>query len=200
MAKSLILILLFCSYSYASEKAVCRIVSHGPTTNVGTGTFVKKTKQGYLILTCGHVIADGIFFSINVFNDSKKSMAIPAKLKFSSFAGIISYDDLALLEIRDKDLRGYVPDVIEIASELPSKDDKVYGYGFPGGRWVQRWDGRVIEILDENIFFDAIPTPGQSGSAILTLVNGKPRIVGMILWTFPDRGGGSHIVSIRSLL
>lgn len=193
------LLIISCSSVYASERATCKVLSYSTTLSVGSGTFISKIGNKYQILTCGHVVHKALLISIELFQDGKRSIQIPAKIKTLSFAEALSVDDLAVLEVNEKDLKGYVPDLIGFSNEV-SNGDKVYGFGFPGGRWVQKWEGYIHSVNNECVFTTMIPTPGQSGSAILKLVNGKPKIVGMILWTFHDRGGGSSTMSIFELV
>lgn len=174
---------------------------------MGTGTVIGKSDNDYLILTNGHVATrTGTKVWVEFFKDGYKSSQIKADVVWRYYQNG-STIDAALVKVSKSSLGSFSPRVINLApkSFVVKKDDKIYGAGFPAGRWLQSWQARVKRISTNTVSFNMPPEGGQSGSAILSTVilNGKKytRIIGMVTWRVgnPAYGAGVNLSRLYEL-
>lgn len=208
-----LIILLSVSNAHAKEltieevqDAVCRVTTTttntswwggtGSSHSMGTGTVYKEDANNYYIVTNGHVVGRAQKATVEFFKSGYKSAVIPAKIEFVAFKDGTSLD-MALLSIPKSTFANTAikPRVIQFAPEAFSlkPKDKIYGAGFPAGRWCQLWFARIYSDNGNTISFNMPPEGGQSGTAVLTTITDAKgdkhtAISGILSWRYGHDG------------
>lgn len=196
------------SFEYESlYNNTCRVISHAPIAfqgnYVGSGAFIKEDDNNYYAITNGHVVRFPRV-TVQTFHDSKYGPEIPAKIIYRIYTEKL---DFAILSV-SKTAMIEKPQIVEF---VPFKTDidvskKIFGCGFPEGKWAQIWFGRIISQNGGNFSIDAPPVEGQSGSVVMQLINDKPRAIGLLTWNiksttrdFKKQEFGS-MISVKTIL
>ncbi len=192
-----------------AQDAVCRVTTTTRTSTfwglgvaqqsqaMGTGTVYKEDATKYYIVTNGHVVGRAGGAVVEFFKGGYKSAAIPAKIEYVRFQSGTSLD-MAILSIPKSVFANTVnkPRVIQFAPQafaLKAKD-KIYGAGFPAGRWCQLWFARIYQDNGNTVTFNMPPEGGQSGTSILTTITDAKgekhtAIAGILSWRYGDNKG-----------
>ena len=75
----------------------------------------------------------------------------------------------------------------------PSVGDVIASSGCPRGTFPKAWQGTVLKYYNrKTAVFTPAPEPGQSGSAIVSFIDGLPWQTGILTWLFTeDKTGGA---------
>lgn len=199
-----VLMILFCCTAYAEEyslkdiqRAACRVRVSGGT---GTGTVIARENGKYWILTNDHVTGMSKTCTVEFYYDGFRSRPAPGQVVFRRRSDGNPKYDISLISV-DESFFGpeeLHPLVIPIAprNTTLSRDDYIFGCGNPQGLWLYSWQSRVISVSDR-IMFNRPPIGGESGSAILSNINGQTYVVGIVTWSIGSQGGGVPLEAIH---
>ncbi len=203
-----ILILFYATTSSFAEplslnevmEAVCRINSGG---GWGTGTCIAENEDEYFILTNAHVVGRASTVNVEFFKWGYKTKPLPAKVTWRRLQGSL---DAAIIRVNKSHFGNYGPRIIPLAPEGSriSSNDYIMAAGCPSARWVQGWEGRIIQNEQSRIVFGPPPIGGQSGTGITVLIkdsNGEyhTRVGVLLAWKIGgNRGAGVSLSALYS--
>ena len=129
----------------------------GNSKSTGTGFYIDKG----LILTCYHVVQNSLEIIVSAKNKNNDSIKINAQVKY-----IFPDDDLAVIELENKDVTYNVFDYFIITALEINKD--VNTIGFPLDSTSLKINRGVISgFQDSNIQTDSTLNPGNSGGPLI---------------------------------
>lgn len=182
-------------------KATCRVNVSGAR---GTGTFngVDVENNRALILTNCHVVGNNSRATLDFWtNGTRESVEGRVVARY--------YDarkpaDFALIAVDVDALARVNPPFVALSGcdGTPGENSFIISAGAPKGRFVQAWTGRTLEYFNgRTIEFKPGPVPGQSGSAIISRINGELWQTGILTWLIGTEGsdeskGGAIPISI----
>lgn len=182
-------------------KATCRVNVNGAR---GTGTFngVDVANNRALILTNCHVVGNNSRATLDFWtNGTRESVEGRVVARY--------YDarkpaDFALIAVDVDVLARVNPPFVALSGcdGTPGENSFIISAGAPKGRFVQAWTGRTLEYFNgRTIEFKPGPVPGQSGSAIISKINGELWQTGILTWLIGTEGsdeskGGAIPISI----
>lgn len=182
-------------------KATCRVNVNGAR---GTGTFngVDVENNRALILTNCHVVGNNQRATLDFWtNGTRESVEGRVVARY--------YDarkpaDFALIAVDVDALARVNPPFVALSGcdGTPGENSFIISAGAPKGRFVQAWTGRTLEYFNgRTIEFKPGPVPGQSGSAIISKINGELWQTGILTWLIGTEGsdeskGGAIPISI----
>ena len=182
-------------------KATCRVNVNGAR---GTGTFngVDVENNRALILTNCHVVGNNQHATLDFWtNGTRESVEGRVVARY--------YDarkpaDFALIAVDVDALARVNPPFVALSGcdGTPGENSFIMSAGAPKGRFVQAWTGRTLEYFNgRTIEFKPGPVPGQSGSAIISKINGELWQTGILTWLIGTEGsdeskGGAIPISI----
>ena len=182
-------------------KATCRVNVNGAR---GTGTFngVDVENNRALILTNCHVVGNNQRATLDFWtNGTRESVDGRVVARY--------YDarkpaDFALIAVDVDALARVNPPFVALSGcdGTPGENSFIISAGAPKGRFVQAWTGRTLEYFNgRTIEFKPGPVPGQSGSAIISKINGELWQTGILTWLIGTEGsdeskGGAIPISI----
>jgi hypothetical protein len=158
-------------------------VSAGNSGGSGTCIHVDHQRGVAIIITCRHVTGS---------SPRNLTVTFPSGLKADGV--LVSVDnqaDLAAIAISTKDDMPFIP----VADAQPYKGEKLWQVGYPQGRGPVQREGSFLGYNSHNrsqwnLTMDATSIPGDSGSGIFRVSDGK--LVG-VLWGGPTIvGTGVH--------
>lgn len=198
------LLLMFAAYCPAQEYSLKEIqraaVRVRAARGSGTGTVINRADGKYWILSNDHVTTGGNSCTVEFFHEGFKSRALPGTIVAKRRSGGMLYD-MSLITVDDS-LLGDNPDdhpiVIPLAprgTEL-SQGDYIYGTGCPQAKWLYAWQSRVVSVSNV-LSFNREPIGGESGSGILSTINGNTNVVGILTWGINGQGAGVTLESIH---
>lgn len=164
--------------------ATARVSAGG---SYGSATCVGQTEDAFIFLTNGHVVGNNKTVTVEIFNRGMVSKPLPATVIFAKFQRGTD-KDVAILSVPSRYFGKYPPRIIPLAP--PSfklvKNQYIASCGCGDGEWARGWEGAVW-LKNENLYFSPPPRGGQSGSAIIGIVdfgNGhlESRVCGMVTW------------------
>lgn len=132
----------------------------GNSQATGTGFYIDKG----IILTCYHVVQNSLDIMVNVYKN-KENIKIKATIKY-----IFPDDDLAVIELEDKETDHIILDYEIIKNKTPNVE--VNTIGFPlNSTTVKINKGIVSGYQDSNIQTDSTLNSGNSGGPLI--INNK---------------------------
>lgn len=186
---------LFTSSAHAEEldmeqaiEASCKVNSYSYTgTQMGSGVVFRENEDAYFIMTNGHVVNNGVRYTVQFFDEGYRSREISVTKSWERYVPRASID-IAILSLDKDKLNGYKPKIIPLADanvEIP-KFTKVIGAGYPEGRWAQAWESRVLSYDDTRLSYFMPPVKGQSGSGVLAQIGDKVVVIGINTWRYSN--------------
>lgn len=182
-------------------KATCRVNVSGAR---GTGTFngVDVENNRALILTNCHVVGNYTRATLDFWtNGTRESVEGRVVARY--------YDarkpaDFALIAVDVDSLARINPPFVALSGVdgTPGENSFIISAGAPKGRFVQAWTGRTLGYFNgRTVEFKPGPVPGQSGSAIISKINGELWQTGILTWLIGTEGsdeskGGAIPISI----
>lgn len=191
--------ILFCATSFAVDfrraktfqdcyEASCRVCVSNAR---GTGTFIgyDAEKDRCLILTNYHVVTNNNSARLDFWTNGTLQ-SVNGKVFARFYNAQIPYD-FALISVDPEELEKIAPPYIALAGKDAAPDSKsfIISSGAPKGRHVQAWKGQVLGYFNgATVEFRPAPVPGQSGSAIVSEVDGQLWITGVLTWLIGAEG------------
>ncbi len=194
-----------------ATEASCRVTSIDEFSYTrGSGTVVNEDDKKYYILTNAHVVDQSNGVWVEFFKDAKKSFFIPAKIELIRYQNNTSID-LAIISVKKTLLGKQSPRVIPLASKefKINEGDYIFGAGYPSGNWAMCWEGRINDVMRNTVTFNALPSPGQSGTGVLANIPDEKgelhtKVVTLLTWRIDQGltgyGAGLSNFRIQSLL
>lgn len=159
----------------------------------GSGTFIGEDNGKAYILTNYHVVTNNESATVDFWTSGVRT----------TLAGRVAwryYDaempaDFALVVVDAQELKDAVdPPFVALGGKdaRPDINSFILSAGAPKGRNVSAWRGKVVNYYNNSTaIFQPAPVPGQSGSAILKIVDGELFQVGVLTWLIGQEGSDS---------
>jgi len=169
------------------RRAACRIGVEGAR---GSGSIIgfDARLNKYLVLTNYHVVTTSKRASCEFWDERGKRSKTVGEIVWRAHDQKQPFD-FALVAIDREFVESldlpYVP--LAGADAALKAGDALDSAGCPRAQFVVGWDGGVITV-DRTIEFIPGPYPGQSGSAIIAFIDGKPWNVGTLTWLVGQEG------------
>jgi hypothetical protein len=168
--------------------AACRVSMSGGS---GSGLVFAKDNGKFYILSNHHVTSNQKQGQVQFFRDGAISNKIPAQVIWQRYQDRSELQfDLSILTVDASAFpEGTEPLIIPIAprSHQIKVGDYIYGSGCPQAKWLFSWEARVTGV-GGRILFNRPSIGGESGSSILSIVDGKTMIIGLVTWNFTPPG------------
>ncbi len=182
-------------------KATCRVSVSGAR---GTGTFngIDRENNRALILTNCHVVGRNTRASLDFWTNGERE-TVEGRI-IARYYDARKPADFALIAVDVDDLARINPPYVALSGRdgTPGEDSFIISAGAPKGRFVQAWSGKTLSYYGgRTIEFTPGPVPGQSGSAIISQINGELWQTGILTWLIGNEGaddskGGAIPISI----
>lgn len=182
-------------------KASCRVSVNGAR---GTGTFVgiDKTKGCAVVLTNYHVVTTNNIATLDFWTNSVQQ-SVGGRI-YARFYDKNKPADFALIAVDPLELARINPPFVALAGAdgAPSENSYIISAGCPKGRFVQAWKGKTLQYYrGKTIEFKPGPVPGQSGSGVLSYIDGELWLTAVLTWLIGTEGsddstGGAIPISI----
>lgn len=182
-------------------KATCRVNVNGAR---GTGTFngVDVENNRALILTNCHVVGNNQRATLDFWTNGTRE-SVEGRI-VARYYDARKPADFALIAVDVDALARVNPPFVALSGcdGAPGENSFIISAGAPKGRFVQAWTGRTLEYFNgRTIEFKPGPVPGQSGSAIISKINGELWQTGILTWLIGTEGsdeskGGAIPISI----
>ena len=169
-------------------KASCRVSVSGAR---GTGTFVgiDEEKNVAVILTNYHVVTRSTEATLDFWTNGVQE-SVQGKI-YARFYDKNRPADFALIAVNPRDLARINPPYVALAGAdgAPSENSYIISAGCPKGRFVQAWKGKTLGYYrGRTIEFKPGPVPGQSGSGVLSYVDGELWLTAVLTWLIGNEG------------
>ena len=175
----------------------------------GTGTFIGVDNESgnALILTNYHVVTNNTRATLDFWtNGEKQSVSGQVIARF--------YDakkpaDFALIAVNANELKRIDPPFVALAGKdgTPDANSYILSAGAPKGRFVQAWKGKVLGYYNgATLLFQPAPVPGQSGSGVISDIDGELWLTAVLTWLIgaegsdDSRGGAIPIANLYACL
>lgn len=101
--------------------------------------------------------------------------------------------DFAVCEVDANDMAKLDAPFIPLAGRDSAPDQQSYiaSSGCPDGRFAQAWKGKTLGRLSDTVRFQPAPVEGQSGSAIVSEIDGELWITGVLTYRTGEKGSDS---------
>lgn len=157
----------------------------------GTGTFigVDKTRGKGVVLTNYHVVTTNQTATLNFWKDGEQKK-VTGKV-FARYYDANMPSDFALLYVELSDLAAIDPPYVALGGSdaAPDVNSYILSSGAPKGRFVQAWKGKVLGYYrGATLLFQPGPVPGQSGSGVLSEINGELWLTAILTWLIGTEG------------
>ena len=169
--------------------ASCRVSVPGAR---GSGTFVGYRDNEAYILTNYHVVTNNTQATLEFWSNSTLQR-IPGRVIWRAYdVNTKKVKDFAFIVVDANQLKEEIdPPYIPLAGSnvRPSSPSFIVSSGAPDGRFTQAWKGKVVGYYNgETVEFQPPPVPGQSGSGIVTFLDGEPWVTAVLTWLFGQKG------------
>ena len=167
--------------------AGCRVSVPGAR---GSGTFNGFRNGKCVVSTNQHVVGKSETNVVLQFQGTGARVDIRGKV-FARWFNANALYDFALIEVEPSEMAKtgakYVP--LGGADCSPAVDSFILSAGAPKGRFVQAWRGKVLEYYNgSTCLFEPGPVPGQSGSGIISEIDGRLWQTGILTWLIGTEG------------
>lgn len=172
-------------------KASCRVsVSNAR----GTGTFIgyDRDKDRCVILTNYHVVTNNGTATLDFWTNGVRE-SVNGKV-YARFYDAKKPYDFALIAVDPNDLERIAPPYVALAGRgaFPDSNSYILSAGCPKGRFVQAWKGKILGYYNGvTVEFQPAPVPGQSGSGVLSIVDGQLWLTAVLTWLIGQEGADS---------
>lgn len=167
--------------------AACRVSVTGAR---GSGTFNGFRDGKCVVSTNQHVVGKTETNVTLQFQGTGARVDIRGKV-FARWYNANALYDFALIEVEPSEMAKtgakYIP--LGGADCSPAVDSFILSAGAPKGRFVQAWRGKVLEYYNgSTCLFEPGPVPGQSGSGIISEIDGRLWQTGILTWLIGTEG------------
>ena len=175
----------------------------------GTGTFVgiDKANNRAIILTNYHVVTTNTNATLDFWTNGVRQ-SVSGRV-FSRIYDAKMPADFAFIEVDVAELEKINPPYIALGGKdaAPDANSYIISAGAPKGRFVQAWKGKVLGYYNgSTVMFQPGPVPGQSGSAVVSEINGELWVTAVLTWLLgtegsdDSRGGAIPIANLYASL
>ena len=168
-------------------RATCRITAGNSR---GTGTFNGLTSDGSgIVTTNAHVVGSTQNVLLDFWTNGRQETA--RGVVVARFFDARRPSDFAIVKVSREDVERISPPFVALggSNSAPAPNSYFYSAGAPKGRFVSAWIGRTLSDNVQGSFsFQPGPVPGQSGSAIISRVNGDLWQTGVLTWLIGNEG------------
>ncbi len=169
------------------RRAACRV---GVENARGTGSIIGLDDRlnKYLVLTNYHVVTTSRQATCEFWDDSGKRSKTTGEIVWRAHDQNKPFD-FALIAIDRSFVEGLnLPYVPLAGGEARILEGFAFdSAGCPRGQFVVGWDGGILNV-NRTTEFTPGPYPGQSGSAIVGFIDGKPWNIGILTWLVGQEG------------
>lgn len=157
----------------------------------GTGAFIGVDTENNraLILTNYHVVTSNSRATLDFWtNGVRESISGTVEARF--YDASIPYD-FAIISVDPDELKRIDPPYIALGGRdaAPDANSYILSSGCPKGRFAQAWKGKVLGYYNgSTVMFQPGPVPGQSGSAIISDIDGELWVTGVLTWLIGTEG------------
>lgn len=169
-------------------KASCRVSVNNAR---GSGTFIGKDaeKNRCIILTNYHVVTNNKVATLDFWTNGVRQ-SITGQV-FAKFYDAKRPYDFALIAVDSDELAKINPPFVALAGHgvAPDNNSYILSSGCPKGRFAQAWKGKVLGYYNgSTVMFQPGPVPGQSGSGVLSEIDGDLWLTGVLTWLIGTEG------------
>ncbi len=183
------------------RRAACRV---GVENARGSGSIIgfDDRLSKYLVLTNYHVVTNSARASCEFWDERGRRSKTVGEIVWRAHDQQRPYD-YALIAIDKSFVENLDLPYVPLAGEdaRVAQGEALDSAGCPRAQFVVSWDGGVLKA-DRTVEFTPGPYPGQSGSAIIAFIDGKPWNVGTLTWLVGQEGSDSSkgaFIPIRNL-
>ncbi len=183
------------------RRAACRV---GVENARGSGSIIgfDERLNKYLVLTNYHVVTNSRSATCEFWDERGKRTKTVGEIVWRAHDQQRPFD-YALIAIDKNFVETLGLPYVPLAGEDARLQEggALDSAGCPRGQFVVSWDGGVLTV-DRTIEFTPGPYPGQSGSAIIAFIGGKPWNVGTLTWLVGNEGADNSrgaFIPIRNL-
>ena len=187
-------------------KASCRVsVSNAR----GTGTFIghDREKNRCVILTNYHVVTKNNAATLDFWTNGVRQ-SVSGKVYARYYDAKKPYD-FALIEVDPDELAKINPPFVAPGGKgaAPDSNSYILSAGCPKGRFTQAWKGKVLGYYSgSTVEFQPAPVPGQSGSGVISVIDGELWLTAVLTWLIgaegadTSKGGAIPIANLYNAL
>lgn len=183
------------------RRAACRV---GVENARGSGSIIgfDDRLNKYLVLTNYHVVTNSRSASCEFWDENGRRSKTVGEIVWRSHDQQKPFD-YALIAIDKAFVENLDLPYVPLAGEgvRLQEGGALDSAGCPRGQFVVSWDGGVL-TLNRTVEFTPGPYPGQSGSAIIAFIGGKPWNVGTLTWLVGQEGADDSrgaFIPVRNL-
>lgn len=168
-------------------KASCRV--EVPNAR-GSGLYVGDDEEGRSnVFTNYHVVQNSTSCVLQ-FRTNGEPVDVSGRV-YARYYDASLPADFALIEADREALERlgvpYIP--LAGAGVYPTENSYIISSGAPKGRFVQAWKGKILGYYNgSTALFEPGPVPGQSGSAIVSEIDGELWVTGILTWLIGKEG------------
>lgn len=157
----------------------------------GTGTFIGEDKENNrcLILTNYHVVTNSQTATLDFWTNSERQ-SISGKVIWRAYDAKAPAD-FAVIAVDPDELKRINPPYVALGGKgvAPDNNSYILSSGCPKGRFAQAWKGKVLGYYNgSTVMFQPGPVPGQSGSAVVSEIDGELWVTGILTWLIGSEG------------
>lgn len=168
-------------------RATCRVTAGNSR---GTGTFNGLTDDGAgIVTTNAHVVGNTSNVLLDFWTNGKQETV--RGVVVARFFDARRPSDFAIVKVSRDDIARISPPFVALGgtNSAPAPNSYFYSAGAPKGRYVSAWIGRTLsDNMQGSFTFQPGPVPGQSGSAIISRVDGELWQTGVLTWLLGNEG------------
>ena len=168
-------------------RATCRVTAGNSR---GTGTFNGLTDDGAgIVTTNAHVVGNTQNVLLDFWTNGKQETV--RGVVVARFFDARRPSDFAIVKVSRDDIARISPPFVALGgtNSAPAPNSYFYSAGAPKGRYVSAWIGRTLsDNMQGSFTFQPGPVPGQSGSAIISRIDGELWQTGVLTWLLGNEG------------
>lgn len=157
----------------------------------GSGAFFAARDGKCYVLTNYHVVEKAQTVNLSHWGTNERK-TIPARVVWRCLSERVRAD-FAVCEVDAADMARLDAPYIPLAGRdcAPDQQSYIASSGCPDGRFAQAWKGKTLGRYDDVVRFQPAPVEGQSGSAIVSEIDGELWITGVLTYRTGEKGSDS---------
>lgn len=168
-------------------KASCRVEVPGAR---GSGLYVGDDDEGRSNVFTNYHVVQNATTCVLQFRTNGEPVDVSGRV-YARYYDANLPADFALIEADRAALERlgvpYIP--LAGAGVYPTENSYIISSGAPKGRFVQAWKGKILGYYNgSTALFEPGPVPGQSGSAIVSEIDGELWVTGILTWLIGQEG------------
>lgn len=165
----------------------CRVAVSGAR---GSGFFVGASEGRCIVMTNYHVVGKTSTSAVLQFREPGEPVEVRGEIVGRWYDASLPAD-FAFIAVSPQDMKRTGAYFIPLAGEgvQPAVNSYIISSGAPKGRFVQAWKGKIVDYYNgSTCLFEPGPVPGQSGSAIVSEIDGQLWVTGILTWLIGTEG------------